>query len=106
MSEAQPDLLSYAAAQAAKERALDLLESTRRSWVERCRAVADEIWEKTLEPVTVNMLRERCGPPSGGEDPRAFGAILRAPRWKCIGYIKSDRAVSHGRPVAQFVRTV
>lgn len=107
MSDArQLDLEDYAAAQAAKNSALNLLESTRRAWVERCRRVADEIWEATRTPITVNMLRERCGAPPGGEDPRAFGCLLRKPRWKCIGYVESGRVVSHGRRVAEFVRTV
>jgi hypothetical protein len=105
-SAAQSDLLDYAVAQAAKDRVLDTLEVVRAAWVKRCRARADMLWEAKCEPITVNMIREFEGPPPGGEDPRAFGCLLRKPRWRCIGYTKSDRVKSNSRPVARFVRTV
>lgn len=96
------DLLQYADAQQAKESVLDKLEETRRPWVERAREKAREIYDRTKEPVSVVMIRAECPPPEN-VDPRVFGAVLRKPHWKLVGYASSCRVACHGRAVGLFI---
>lgn len=100
MSEAP--ILDYIEANKAKESALDTLEASRRPWLERAREAASNLYNELRQPISVVDVRAVCPPPED-VDPRVFGAVFRAPRWKKVGYASSARVACHNRPVALFV---
>ena len=98
----QLDLIDMIAAKKERDVVMVKFEESRKPWLVRAREVAEELWARSHEPVTVNDIREVLPPPEG-VDPRVFGAVLNRKRWRCIGYTQSDRKVSHARPIAKFV---
>lgn len=77
-----------------------LFEETRADWLERARATARQIAAQRGQ-VTINDVRDECPPPED-VDPRVMGAVLRAPAFKVVGYVRSSRADCHNRPIAVF----
>ena len=86
---------------ATKDDAMIALEAARADWLLSVRAMARHIG-KSGKALTVNDLRKVAPPLSDGVDPRVWGAVFNTGEWECLGYVKSTRRVSHGRPVAQF----
>lgn len=47
--------------------------------------------------LTIDDVREVCPPPGNG---KVMGAVFQKKYWKIVGYVCSDRRVSHGRRIA------
>lgn len=77
-------------------------EAHQADWLAKARAVALELG-RSGHVVTVNDVRKRCPPPPEA-DPRVMGAIFTRGEWRRVGYINSNRAACHGRPIAAFVK--
>ena len=92
--------MSYKEARKEREDALDLLEYTRVEYIEEARAVAKYLAKH--RSITINDVRERCPVPEG-INPVVLGAVFRGDIWVKVGYQMSDRKVSHGRPIAQWI---
>lgn len=86
-----------------KQEAMDAFEVHRAEWLAQARTIALQLG-KSGAPITVNDVRKVAPPLPDSVDGRVYGAIFNTPDWECIGYVKSTRRVSHGRPVAQFRR--
>lgn len=85
-----------------KEEALDALEATRAEWLAAARAWARQ-YARDGRTITINDVRTHGPAVPDGVDPRVCGAVFadRA-MWECLGYVRSGRRLSHGRPVAKF----
>lgn len=84
-----------------KDEALMALEIARSEWLAKARLCARQIARSGI-PITVNDVRKVAPELPDNVDPRVYGALFNTPDWQCLGYVKSARRVSHGRPVAQF----
>jgi len=84
-----------------KDEALDYLEAARAEWLAEARA-----WARTFaadgRAITINDVRAGGPPVPDDVDPRVCGAVFRTDEWVNIGYTRSARKLSHGRPVARF----
>jgi hypothetical protein len=83
-----------------EQHVLPLFELNRADWLDQARTVARMLGARG-NTVTIDQVRERCPPPSG-IDPRVMGAVFTRSEWTNCGYVKGDRATSHGRPIATF----
>lgn len=83
-----------------RDAALDLLEDTRESYVERAREAAIALASDGRD-ITIDDVREVCPPPDD-VDPRVMGTVLRAPLFVKVGYATSSRKTCHARPIAVF----
>lgn len=102
----QLNLLDYdaAAARAARDKALALLEATRKPWLIRAREAADALWQANHKPLTVDDIRLAVGKPPDGQDGRAFGAVFHHKKWRALDFVNSVRKTCHGRPIREFVK--
>lgn len=84
------------------EDALELFEQHRADWLAAARSWARSR-AKTAGIITINDIR-RDGPPiPEGVDPRVAGAVFAEKGvWENVGYGRSARRTSHGRPVARW----
>lgn len=96
-------LFDYADARQARNAALDLLEATRKPWIEQARDIARKLYAETGRPVSVDDVRAIL-PPDPTVDPRVMGAIFRRPEWVACEWSNSERVTCHGRPIRRFVR--
>lgn len=87
---------------ATKQDAMDAFEATRADWLLAVRAIARQLGQHGT-PITVNDVRNVAPELPPAFDPRVWGAVFTQSEWENIGYTKSARKVSHGRPVARFV---
>lgn len=69
-------------------------------WLAKAREVAFTIAERR-GTVTINDVRKICPPPAD-VDPRVMGAVFMSRVFKRVGYIDSNRATCHGRPIGIF----
>lgn len=89
-------------ARADRDGVLDGFEISRAEYLAAARAHADDLARERVR-VTINDVRERCPVPAD-IDPRVLGAVLRAPRWRAVGFVQSGRRTCHGRPIRIFER--
>ena len=87
-----------------KDEALDAMELTQPEWLAKARKYALNVVPRHYETITVDMIRDKVGPPPSSADPRIMGAVLRAPDWVRVGYTNSDRKTCHKRSIAVFAR--
>lgn len=83
---------------------LPLFEEHRGDYLAEARAKAEELAELDPQGIcTIEMVRAHCPVPEG-VNPNVLGAVFRGPknRWELIGYVKSNRASSHGRRVGVY----
>lgn len=95
-------MVVYAEAVSARDEALALLEKHRADYLAKARVVALELYRKSGKPVTVDMVRAVCPPPSG-VDGRVMGAVFNRRDWIKMGTVNSHRRTCHARPISQFV---
>lgn len=87
---------------ATKQAAFDAMEMTRAEWLAAARAWLRQ-YARGGRIVTVNDLIAYGPPLPDGVDPRVRGAVFNEKGvWENLGYTRSFRRLSHGRPVAQF----
>ena len=78
-----------------KNEALDVLEETRKDFIEKCREVGRVI---ALEKGSVNIddIREKIKLPEGMNG-NVFGAVFRGSEWQHSGFMKSKIKTNHER---------
>jgi len=54
--------------------------------------------------VTIDDVRTALGDDvlSSVDDLRVLGTTFKVPGWKCVGYVQSERAECHHRPIGVF----
>lgn len=80
---------------------LDLFKEHRSQYLEEAREKAEQI-ARQEGYVTVDMLRA-VHPLPKNIDGRVYGAVFKDKRFVSIGWVKSTRRISHGRPIQKFV---
>jgi hypothetical protein len=76
---------------------LDAVELHHASWIEVARAVAIRICQRDGD-VDTDRIQKIWTRPSNVH-PNAVGAILRAPRFRLVGYKMSERPSAHARRI-------
>lgn len=85
-----------------KEAAFDAMEETRAEWIAAARAWIKQ-YARDGRIVNVNDLIAYGPKVPEGVDPRVRGVVFAEKGvWEYLGYTKSARKISHGRPVAMF----
>ena len=80
---------------------MDLLEETRREYLEQARQAARSIAIGGDGTCSVDEVREVCPPPVE-VDGRVMGAIFNNAEWDHAGYERSNRVTCHKRPISRF----
>lgn len=85
-----------------KQDAFDALEAARAEWIAAARAWLRQ-YARDGRVVTVNDLIAYGPSLPEGIDPRVRGVVFAEKGvWENLGYTRSARKLSHGRPVAKF----
>jgi hypothetical protein len=85
-----------------KQEAFDLFAITRQQYLASARAFMEH-FAKDGRAVTVNDLIRHGPRLPEGLDPRVRGAVFAEMHvWERLGYVASNRATSHNRPIMRF----